>query len=119
MAPTLAVCISSSNFLSLATLAECCQNTDFRAVRCGFAAILLIEQQFRASALQIAPARDSPGSRFFPKPPRENCPVTFVWATYWHLPGGTCHDFDTVDGFRSLSRDGDRLRAWPDLANPV
>jgi hypothetical protein len=30
-------------FFSLATLAECCQNTDFGRVRCGFGAILLIE----------------------------------------------------------------------------
>jgi len=30
-------------FLSLATLAECCQNTDFGKIRCGFEAILLME----------------------------------------------------------------------------
>jgi hypothetical protein len=40
-----AVCMSSliCRFFSLATLAECCRNKDFGTVRCGFAAILLIE----------------------------------------------------------------------------
>jgi hypothetical protein len=32
---------------------------------------------------------------------------------------GTCRDFAIGDGFRNLGRDGDRLRTWPDLANPV
>jgi hypothetical protein len=34
--------------LSLATMAECCQNTDFGRVRFGFAVTLLINNNFRS-----------------------------------------------------------------------
>jgi hypothetical protein len=51
---------------------------------------------------------------------RKNDLVTLAQATWWHWLGkGHVDDFVSGDGSRNLSRDGDRFRTRPDLANSV